>query len=49
LGHGVEFDVNDDEDRAEDQLRKSIEEVEKLPPKIADVDVASAQPLSGVS
>ena len=41
LGHGVEFDEDDDEDHDEDKL----EEAEKLPPKIAGVDVASAQPL----
>ena len=45
LGHGVEFDEDDDEDHDEDKL----EEAEKLPPKIADVDVASAQPLSCAS
>jgi len=43
--HGVEFDVNDDENQGEDKF----EEEEKLPPKIADVDVASAQPLSCAS
>ena len=42
LGHGVEFDINDDEDQGGDEF----EEEEKLLPKIADADEAGAQPLS---